>query len=293
MTLSLRLLSFFALALLATPAGAQAERMYSADKAQMLYKHGLVEDAKREAIGVLFQPHHRSHATASKFLLARISLAEGRFGHAVELWSELVESDPESKLALESQVLLEQVRALNVQTDRSAVDNVRAATYFSAAEFWLGDLNEHQPIDVQAIPVEEAAAHWLEKIANEFPGTPAAELAMRDRARAFLGRPFDPTAGPGIGALCSLTNPRMLGAANAAVRNDRVQFWMKQAIEAVRDLESGFPGSAYLPQLKFLVADAYMRADQVSDAKLWLEAVYREAKAESFWSHIARLRLDR
>jgi predicted negative regulator of RcsB-dependent stress response len=116
---------------------------------------------------------------------------------------------------------------------------------------------------------------------------------MRDRARAFLGRPFDATAGPGIGALGSLTDPRMFGDANAAVRNDRVQFWMKQAIEAVRALESGFPGSAYLPQLKFLVADAYMRADQVSDAKLWLEAVYREAKAESFWSHVARLRLGR
>ena len=259
----------------------------------MLYKHGLVEDAKREAIGVLFQPHNRNAETVSKFLLARISLSEGRFGHAVELWSELVDRDPESELAREAQVLLEQVRALNVQTDRSAVDNVRAATYFSAAEFWLGDLNEHQPIDVQAIPVEEAAAHWLEKIAREFPGTPAAELAMRDRARAFLGRPFGSESGPGIGALGSLTNPNMLGSTKAAVRNDRVQFWMKQAIEAVRELESGFPGSAYLPQLKFLVADAYMRADQVSDAKLWLEAVYREAKSESFWSHIARLRLDR
>lgn len=293
MTLPHRLLSLFVFAVLATPASAQSEREYSAEKAQMLYKHGLIEDAKREAIGVLFQPHHRSAETASKFLLARISLAEGRFGHAVELWAELVDKDPESPLARESQVLLEQVRALNVQTDRSAVDNVRAATYFSAAEFWLGDLNEHQPIDVQAIPIEEAAAHWLEKIALEFPGTPAAELAMRDRARAFLGRPFGAESGPGIGALGSLTNPNMLGSSNAAVRNDRVQFWMKQAIDAVRELESGFPGSAYLPQLKFLVADAYMRADQVSDAKHWLEAVYREAKAESFWSHIARLRLDR
>jgi hypothetical protein len=293
MTLLHRLLSLFALALLALPAAAQAERKYSSDKAQMLYKHGLVEDAKREAIGVLFESHTRTSETAAKFLLARIALAEGRFGHAVELWSELVEDDPENALARESQILLEQIRALNVQTDRSAVDNVRAATYFSAAEFWLGDLNEHQPIDVQAIPVEEAAAHWLEKIAREFPGTPAAELAMRDRARAYLGRPHDPNAGPGIGALGSLTDPRLNGDAQAAVRNDRVQFWMKQAIEAVRDLESGFPGSAYLPQLKFLVADAYMRANQVSDAKLWLEAVYREAKAESFWSHIARLRLDR
>jgi hypothetical protein len=293
MTLFHRLLSFIALVLLATPAAAQTVREYSADKAQMLYKHGLVEDAKREAIGVMFEGHTRANDSAAKFLLARIALAEGRFGHAVELWAELVEDAPESELARESQVLLEQVRALDVHTDRSAVDNVRAATYFSAAEFWLGDLNEHQPIDVQAIPVEEAAAHWLEKIAREFPGTPAAELAMRDRARAFLGRPFDATAGPGIGALGSLTDPRMLGDANAAVRNDRVQFWMKHAIEAVRELESSFPGSAYLPQLKFLVADAYMRADQVSDAKLWLEAVYREAKAESFWSHIARLRLDR
>ena len=293
MTLPHRLISFFALALLAAPAAAQTVRKYSADKAQMLYKHGLVEDAKREAIGVMFEGHTRVNDTAARFLLARIALAEGRFGHAVELWSELVEGDPENPLARESQILLEQVRALNVQTDRSAVDNVRAATYFSAAEFWLGDLNQHQPIDVRSIPVEEAAAHWLEKIAREFPGTPAAELAMRDRARAFLGRPFNPEAGPGIGALGSLTNPLLQSGANAAVRNDRVQFWMKQAIDAVRDLESGFPGSAYLPQLKFLVADAYMRADQVSDAKLWLEAVYREAKAESFWSHIARLRLDR
>lgn len=280
--------------LTAAPALAQEAVRYSADKAIMLHKHGLVEDAKREAIGVLFQPQLSTHKTSARFLLARIALAEGRFSHASELWTRIVDTDPENQLAKESQVLLEQTRALNVRVDRSAVDHVRAATYFAAAEFWLGDLNEHQPIDVQAIPVEEAAAHWLDKIALEFPGSPAAELALRDRARAFLGRPHDPASSTsGIGVLGALTNPRHSGSANAGVRNDAVQHWMKEAIQAVRRLESSFPGSAYLPQLKFLVADAYVRVGQVADSKPWLEAVRREAKEESFWSHIARLRLER
>ena len=257
-------------------------------KAEMFFTHGLVDDAKREAIHVLFATDGEAAKAPARMLLARISAAENRLTDAAGLWTSVVQAAPESDDGRLAKKLLEQCGSSLAWVGNDPVPNALAARYLDAARFWLGRLGATFPIDTTWLDDEASAVHWLDRVIAEFPGTPAAELAHEYRVRAFIGVLPDASGLGGSGAL---------GAANRSSRPheaDRRRFvdFMKQAEGALVAMQTAFPKSNRLQRLRYLIVDAYWRIDDRQSAAPWLQAMLSAAgDVETFWSHLAQLRL--
>jgi hypothetical protein len=158
-------------------------------KAEMFHKHGLLDDAKREAIGVVYSGAVKADLANAKFLLAAIAIEESRLSVAAELCGEIIQSHPETTAAQKAKDLLGQTMSLTDAGLKNAVENVVAKKYFSNAEFHLSDLDVAFTIDTSFMDKEEhAALYWLDKIIAEFPGTPSEEIARYYRIKALLGK---------------------------------------------------------------------------------------------------------
>lgn len=262
----------------------------SMPKAHMFYKHELIVDAKREAIRTVFSSTSDEEQASAKLLLARIAADEDRFHHAVELWKDILQNHSTTKPAHQAKLLLEQSVSLVDKSAKHIIDNAVALTYFSAAEFWLGDIDPVFRIDTSWLHSEAAAIHWLDRIIVEFPGTKSAEVAHQYRVRAYLGASGSGRYGLGGSGAWGAASRKRAGAEDAS--GDFSTF-AEKAEQAIRQLEKDFPDSTFLPRLRFKMAHTYWLVDERDKAEPWLSALVENtgAKEESFWSHLARLRM--
>lgn len=269
----------------------EALAQHSLPKAEMYLKNGLPDDAKREAIGVIFSSRDKGEVAGAKLLLAQTAVEEGRLSNAVELWQDIINANSGSPAAASAQMLLSQVASLVGSTADQTVDNATAKQYFSSAEFWLKGLEYPYPVDTSWLPTESAAVYWLDKIIFEFPATPSAERAMYLKARAYLGAKGHGEAGVGgFGVLGMITEIR--GSGKTTPREHALKDLMAKAKEALAQLEGAFPESRYLSILKFMIADTYWLTNNKESATPWLEQVINATRTESLWSQLARLRQD-
>ncbi len=257
-------------------------------KAEMFFTHGLVDDAKREAIHALFATDNEAAKAPARMLLARISAAENRLTDAAALWTSVVQAAPDSDDGRLAKKLLEQCGSSLAWVGNDPVPNALAARYLDTARFWLGRLDATFPIDTTWIDTEASAVHWLDRVIAEFPGTAAAEVAHEYRVRAFLGVPADASGQGGSGALGAVTRP----SHPHAEQRRRFLDFMKQAESALVAMQTAFPRSNRLQRLRFLIVDAYWRIDDRQSAAPWLQAMLSAAgDVETFWSQLAQLRL--
>ena len=258
----------------------------SAAQAAMFYKHRLVEDAKRTAIQTLFADRGATAQLQCKALLARIACDEHRIADAVELWQDIARSHPDTDEGKVAAELVLQWSTLAREEVPPAAEPA-AAAWFSAARFWLGDLPRTPPIDTSWLDTAEAATFWLRKVVDTFPKSPAAAEALAQIVRAHLGAEATPNS-HGRGALgCAAdarTSPR-------SPRRPAFETAIAKAELALHELKKEFPASAELPRLQFLIAHAYWLQGDEERSRPWLIKVADEAPVDTFWAHLARLRL--
>lgn len=266
-------------AVAASPSPAQAE---------MFYKHRLVEDAKRAAIQALFTDRGAAAQLRCKSLLARIACDEHRVEDAVELWQDMAKNHgdtAEGKVAAE---LVQQWSTLARTGGAPAIDDPRAAVWFSAAEFWLGDIPRQPRLDKAWLDEAEAAEFWLRKVVVELPKSPAAAEALAAIVRAHLGCEGTGEM-PGRGAL-GLARAACGGGPRSRGRQD-FETAIAKAELALGELKAAFPDSPEVPRLQFLVAHVYWVLGDEERSRPWLLKVAEEAPVDTFWAHLARLRL--
>jgi hypothetical protein len=270
------------------PAPGQAP---SVAKAEMFYRHGLVEDAKRTAIEALFAMTTETAKAPARLLLARISLAEDRLGDAASLWASVVQAAPDSEEGKVASRMLEGCSDSLALAGKDTVQSAVAGRYLDAARFWLSGLDASLDIDTNWLDREAAAVRWLDRVITEFPGTEAAEIAHEYRVRAFLGvSGREPRGLGGSGALGAAS--RVQDRTQDAEHRNRFSVFMKQAESALMAMESAFPKSSRLQRIRFMIVDAYWRMNDRDAAEPWLQAIVKSAgTAETFWSQLARLRL--
>ena len=263
----------------------------SVDKAEFCYDHGLTEDAKRAAIDVLFSCEPTAAETnAAKMLLARIARDEGRVDDAIELWRSVAGQHPKIGVTKTATRLLKQFGSAIHAPARVRVRGAVAEGYMSAAEFWLPHLQRFV-IDSTWLGKEEAAVFWLDQIVAEFPDSAAAEHALASRVRAYVGVNGDLRSGQGgSGALGILSK---INAAKTDQLRPEFDRFMRKAGIALGDLEKSFPDCPKLQRLRFMLARAYRAADDSDNAEAWIKSmVNASGGVVTFWSHLARLRLE-
>ncbi len=256
--------------------------------AEMFYKHRLVEDAKRAAIQVLFTDRAPAAQLRCKSLLARIACDEHRVEHAVELWQDIAKDHadtPEGKVAAE---LVQQWSSLARTGAAPAIDDPRAAVWFSAAQFWLGEIPRQPHLDKAWLDEAEAAEFWLRKVVVEVPHSPAAAEALATIVRAHLGCEGTSEVA-GRGAL-GLAKAACGGGPRSRGRQD-FELAIGKAEVALGELKTAFPESPEVPRLQFLIAHVYWVLGDEERSRPWLLKVAEEAPVDTFWAHLARLRL--
>ncbi|MCA8969613.1 MAG: hypothetical protein KDC95_07515 [Planctomycetes bacterium] len=280
--------SFVAVLVLVLAISSSLLAQASAGKAEMYYKHGLVEDAKRAAIQTIFSRAIDEEIVRCKALLAKIAMDEKRVDTAVELWQELADRHAKTGEGRVAALMLKQWSTLARSVGDMKSGSAVAKTYASVAEFWTGGLGAFE-IDTTWLPAESAAEYWLRKIVTEFPGTPEAEGALVSIARTWIGRESDPTGRGGLGAWGEVR--KLLDQKDA----DRTEFDRKMSLAAtaIKELDKACPASPHLARLQFMVAHVYWLVDDKEKATPWFVLVKNSAgNTPTLWSHLASLRLQ-
>ena len=258
-----------------------------AAQAEVFYKHGLVEDAKRLAIQTWFSSAGATQVRC-KMLVARIAADERRIDHAVELWQDIAKNHGDTAEGKAAVLLVKQWSTMARLATPGPTENTLANAYLSAATFWMGGIPQNPRFNTSWLRTEEAADFWLRKVVAEFPGTPAMAQALALIARTWLGREAE-GQNPGCGAWGLASTPR---DRRAVGWKQDFEVRMAKAERAIAELKTAFPDSPEVPQLQFLIAHIYWVQDDYERAQPWLLRCAESNGIDTFWAHLARLRLQ-
>lgn len=260
---------------LSLAATSYAAPVHSIERAELLFEHGLLDDARREAIELVVLDSGPEISAKALQLLGSIELSEGRTSVAIRRWRELKKKYPDSAEAKEVDAHLEflaaTVESLASQADASSI----AAIYLMRGDFWAQAAGRSNSffVDPAAFSPVEAAVGWYDRVIARFPGTVASELAYVRKfhtERGWTGR-----GGEKFGAE---RNPPL---------------WISRLVETYEAFAKAHPESHWLQVCRFEIAQTYLLFKSKGNGKRWLEMVIANDQAgDGFIADMARLRLE-
>lgn len=242
----------------------------STEKAEMLARHGLTQDAKRELIEVAFTGDERAKAKAL-YLLGGLEFRENNVTAAIATWQELAKEYPEAAEATAVAERLKQMSEVVQELSKSSDENSVAQTYLSHGDFWSSKASYRFMIDSSWLPKVEMAVGWYDKTIAQFPKSSASRLAHEHKLRALLGwKERDDAAG--------LEGSYVL--------------YLPHVLSALAAFEAEHPDAATLQAFRFQLAQAYWGHRDWANAKLWLQVIIDKAgPGDSFYKDLAQRRL--
>ena len=108
----------------------------SLEKAKMLRRHGLIPEAKKELIEVIFSKQNPKDKAEAYYTLGSVAFQEKDISAALETWSQLVADFPESDQAKLVKDRINQLSEIVDEESRAVVDNAVAQSYLRHADFW-------------------------------------------------------------------------------------------------------------------------------------------------------------
>lgn len=247
----------------------------SLEKAKMFYQHKLPEEAKKEAIEVLFDKTSPKPDKAGALdLLANIDMDENNFKSAFDTWTKLVKEYPESPEAKKIADKIKTLQQIVSKVQETTVSDSIARAYMSNAGFWSEGRSRTFKIDSSFIPNEDAAIYWYDLVIKDFAGTDAARIAYEEKMMTILGWE---------------TKYEKIG-----LKGD-FKKWMPILEKTFREFEAAFPTAASLQAFRFQIAQAYWYPTRdMVNAKKWLqEIIDKDAGANGFYKDLAERRLKK
>ena len=244
------------------------------EKAATLYSHGLVDDATREFIDVLYdeKPTEADQAE-SLYWLGQIAFDGSRFSVAFDDWGRLVAEFPESTQAQGISGRMAELRDVLAAGSTASVASAIARSHLRNAEFW-SEAPTTVTIDSSGMPKVEMALYWYDRVIAEFPDTNAAELAYRGKLLALLGWEQAGQYGSSYGVEDNFTN------------------YMPQVIATLNLFESAFPDSAYMQGLRYQIAQSYWAEESWEKTREWFRKVIDAGgDSSTFYTETAKQRL--
>ena len=159
----------------------------SIDRANMLKKHGLLEDAKRQFIDILYGDSNEEDKATALYNLGVMALNEKDMALATDMWKLLIDQFPNSEEARRVAAGMDYLVADAVALTNEIVENEIARSYLLNGDFWSNDIKNHRwVIDSSWLDEAGLAVEWYDKVIKEFSRTPAAKLAYLEKFKTVM-----------------------------------------------------------------------------------------------------------
>ena len=246
----------------------------SVDKAKMLYQHGLVSEAKKELIEVIFSKQNAKNKAEAYYFLGTVAFEEGNISAALETWTQLIKYFPESNQAKLVTDKIAQLSEIVGETSRTTVENAIAKSYFRNADFWSKGKSDIFKIDGSWIPFIEAAMYWYDKTIQEFPKTKASRLAYEDKMRTLIG----------------WKEPGRYGQSYGLEWN--FDLYMGHLLNTFSDFERDHPQASSLQAFRYQIAQAFWKQKRWDNVTHWLNQIVEHSREDTtFYRDLAERRL--
>ena len=137
----------------------------SIDRANMLKKHGLLEDAKRQFIDILYGDSNEEDKATALYNLGVMAFNEKDMALATDMWKLLVDQFPNSEEARRVAAGMDYLVADAVALTNEIVENEIARSYLLNGDFWSNDIKNHRwVIDSSWLDEAGLAVEWYDKV---------------------------------------------------------------------------------------------------------------------------------
>ena len=254
----------------------QAESLTAnVQKAEMLYDHGMIEDAKKELVNVVFGDSDKDEKAEALFFLGNIAFTEEKIPVALETWERLIEKYPNSKQAVLVKDRASELAEVVGETASEKISHVVAQSYLRNGDFWSEHEDDVFEIDSSSINNVGAAMKWYDKVLAEFPLSPAAELAYTKKLKILVA--WAKSGGPNFTR------------------------YMPRLLETFSSFEADFPQAGTLQGFRFQIAQTYYRNHRgvegfpnLEKSREWLNRIISVAgDSDSFYKDLAQRRLKK
>jgi len=239
------------------------------------YEHGLIEDAKRAYIGVIFDRSAKDAEKASALsALGDIAFDQNKIGLSISTWRELIDRFPQSEEAKLVTDRLDQIGEIVETTATGTLDNQIARSHLRSGDWWSRGREEGITIDTSWIPRDQAALQWYDRVIAEFPGTPSAILALKRKFQTVYG----------------WEEPGKYGQTYGVKKSGKVQ----DLIDVFTELETADPGNVDLQRFRYMIAQSFWGHRKFDDTRTWLQKVIdADAGKGGFYADLAEWRLKK
>jgi len=248
----------------------------SVAKAEMLLDNGLVADAQKELIDLVFSPGNLPDKPKALNLLATIAIDKNNLKAALDAWNRVIRTYPSSPEAATAKARLPLLGSVLGQVSEETINDAAARVFLRNADFWSKERDRIFRIDSSWIPNVDAAVFWYDKVLADQPGTSAARTAFEEKMRTLLG----------------WKDPGQYGQSHG-VRGDPATY-MPILEASFREYEKAFPQASAAQAFRFQIAQAHWRLKDWAKTREWLnEIVQRDGGANSFYKDLAERRLKK
>lgn len=254
----------------------QGARASSLEKAELLSSHGLVDDARKELIDVIFEKQSAKEAAAAYYALGNLAFREDNVAVALETWTTLVEQYPSSNEAKVVSQRLGELAEIVGEAVEETTENAVAASYLRHGDFWSDGKDRVFSIDSSWIPNVESAIKWYDKTISEFPNTTASRLAYQAKLRTLLG----------------WTESGRYGSKHG-VDADPLKY-IPQLVSTFSAYEQEHPSASALQAFRYQIAQAYWSTKNWDETRAWLTKIIEAGRGQdSFYSDLAERRMEK
>jgi TolA-binding protein len=242
----------------------------------MFRQHGLVSEAKKELIEVIFNNQDAKNKAEAYYILGTLAFEEKNLSVALETWSQLFEAFPESEHTKLVKDRIKQLSEIVSEVSRTNVENATAQSYLRHAEFWSKGKREVFNIDSSWIPKVETAVSWYDKVIQGFPKTAASKRAYEGKMLTLIG----------------WEDPGRYGDSYGIQKN--FNKYMPQLRDTFSAFERDFPEASSLQAFRYQIAQGYWGQRDWDNAKIWLNVIMgRSGDRNTFYHDLAERRLKK
>ncbi len=247
----------------------------SIEKAESFRQNGLIAEAKKELIDIIFTKDDKSKPEAY-YILGNIAYGEKNISSALDSWKKLVEKYPKSTQALLVKDRIKQLAEITGEITKVTIENAVAQSYIRHADFWSEHKKDVFMIDSSWIPNVEAANKWYDKVIQEYPNTIASKVAYEGKLKTIIGWQEGGRDGEKHG-----------------LKRDFLKY-MPQLLSTFSAFETEHPDASTLQSFRYQIAQAYWSHRDWDKTKEWLKLLIEKSGTnDSFYKDVAIRRLEK
>ena len=268
----------------------------SLDKAKMFRQHGLVSEAKKELIEVIFSEQDAIDKAEAYYTLGTLAFEQNNIAVALETWSRLIADFPGSDQAKLVKGRINQLSEIVGEKSRTVIENAIAQSYLRHADFWSEDVRHKKfIISSSSISGVEVAISWYDKVIQEFPKTEASRLAYEEKMLTLIGKMQSSIEAKRnmLKGLRYMT-PNIMLEMLTEKHQDILSTYMPSLLETFSMFERDHPKASSLQAFRYQIAQRYWIHDDLNASRVWLNLIIEQSREHhTFYRDLAERRLKR